>query len=541
MSGVSWLGAAVPLLEHFYPVTARLGATNAINAIGKFDPWPTQIWTDSPGIVFRAGTNSGLFLVEVAPDVAPGPHLVRAFNPQGASGPRFLMVEAQASVLEKEPNDDAMSAQRIESLPVLIDGRLDRGGDVDSYAVILTQGQTLIASLEAYVLASPVDAVLRLIDSRGVQVALNHDDGRTLDPFLTWTATTNGTYGVQVFGFSYPAGSDVRFAGGNTLIYRLHLSGGPWLQGTSPLGVQRGETTPLELAGWNLGAATPHSFQFDGKRVATNATQALLCVPGFENQSLLPVGEGVETLESEPNDVGSAAGLLVVPGAVSGCIGNTGDEDRFFFQAKKGEILRLELQSAVFGFPLDAWLAIEDGGGKQLARSDDGPSADPSLEWTAPSEGRYIAAVGSLLHRGGAEYRYRLAIRFARPEVKAFIKVNTLALKPGETNEFALSVSRRFGGNGNLQAAMGGLPAGIGCDRVTVPETGGEVKLKLIAAKDAKPFNGVVHPYLIETTSGREYRAVFEFITSGIDNGVPNGFNHLVIESTEEIWLTVIP
>ena len=55
-------------------------------------------------------------------------------------------------------------------------------------AVTLEAGQTLVASVEAYTLASPVDAVLRLVDARGVQVAFNHDDGRTLDPFLAWTA-----------------------------------------------------------------------------------------------------------------------------------------------------------------------------------------------------------------------------------------------------------------------------------------------------------------------------------------------------------------
>ena len=61
-----------------------------------------------------------------------------------------------------------------------INGRLEKGGDVDSYAVWLEAGQTAVAEVDAYVLASPLDAVLRVVDDQGRQLALNHDDGRTL-------------------------------------------------------------------------------------------------------------------------------------------------------------------------------------------------------------------------------------------------------------------------------------------------------------------------------------------------------------------------
>src|SRR4029453_10666821 len=102
----------------------------------------------------------------------------------------------------------------VEHLPASLNGRLDKSGDVDSFGIALEAGQTIVASVEAFTLASPVDAVLRLVDFRGVQVAFNHDDGRTLDPFLAWTAKSAGTYILQVFGFAYPATSDVKFTGG---------------------------------------------------------------------------------------------------------------------------------------------------------------------------------------------------------------------------------------------------------------------------------------------------------------------------------------
>ena len=237
--------AAAPTLEHLYPVAVQAGSTNSVITIGKFEPWPPKVWVDADGIVFTAETNSGKFSVEIATNAPVGPHLIRVFNEQGASGPRFLIVTREPQSAEQEPNDDFVKPQVLDPLPVSLNGRLDKSGDVDSFAVTLKAGQTLIASLEAYTLASPMDAVLRLVDGRGVQVALNDDDGRTFDPLLAWTAKSAGTYVLQVFAFAYPAVSEVKFTGGNACVYRLHVSRGPCVEYTLPLGVRRGAHTKL--------------------------------------------------------------------------------------------------------------------------------------------------------------------------------------------------------------------------------------------------------------------------------------------------------
>ncbi|HYV28976.1 MAG TPA: hypothetical protein VFA77_15680, partial [Candidatus Eisenbacteria bacterium] len=292
--------AAAPALEHFYPVALQAGTTNTIAAIGKFDPWPPKVWVDSAAISFKAETNIGKFSVEVATSALTGPHLIRVFNEQGASTLRFFIVTREPQGSEQEPNDDFTKPQVIERLPISLNGRLDKSGDVDSFAVTLETGQTLIASLEAYVLGSPVDAVLRLVDSHGLQMALNHDDGRTLDPFLAWTAKAAGAYILQVFGFAYPANSDVKFTGGNACVYRLHLSRGPSLHYTVPLGVQRGARTKLQLFGWNLGPNTAHEFDFDGSGFSDTEKDAVARIPGFDNTLTLPTGEGPELSEKEP-------------------------------------------------------------------------------------------------------------------------------------------------------------------------------------------------------------------------------------------------
>ena len=92
-----------------------------------------------------------------------------------------------------------------------------------------------------------------------------------------------------------------------------------------------------------------------------------------------------------------------------------GDEDRFGFAAMKDEKFLIEVQSVSLGFPLDAWLKLENSKGRELEKNDDSAGADPKLEWTAPDDGTFVAVIGNVLHRGGADYLYRLSVRRAMP------------------------------------------------------------------------------------------------------------------------------
>lgn len=530
--------AAAPTLDHLFPIAVQAGTTNSVTAIGKFEPWPPKVWVDAPGIVFKPETNNGKFSVEIATNAPVGPHLIRAFNEQGSSGPRFLIVTSDPQLAETEPNDDFKKPQLVGHLPASLNGRLEKSGDVDSFGVELAAGQTLMASVEAFTLASPVDAVLRVVDARGVQMAFNHD-GSTLDPFLAWTAKSAGSYVVQVFGFAYPAESDVKFTGNNKCVYRLQLSRGPCLRHTLPLGVQRGTQTSLRLAGWNMGPQD--EVTFNGSDLTTNATQATLRLPGFDNSLTLPIGDGPELMEQEPSEAGSETPRLDVPSAITGCIEKTGDEDRFSFAAAKDEKFLLEVQSASLGFPLDAWLKVENAEGKELAKSDDSAGADPKLEWTATEDGVFVAAIGNVLHRGGADFLYRLSVLRAVPSVKVNASETAFAIAPGKTNDLKITVKRLHGFKAKLTISATGLPDGLTLEPAEVPEKGGDVSLKLAASADAKPFSGPIQIVVTEIESGNEHRATANLTSSSENNGVPGGFTKLAIESTDQLWLTVLP
>lgn len=533
--------AAAPVLDHLFPAGLQAGTSNSVTFVGKFDPWPPRVWSDAPGLTFEPTTNNGVFTVWAATNTPPGPHFVRTFNGDGASAPRFLWVTQDAPAAEVEPNGEWNNPQALERLPATINGRLEKNGDVDSYAVRLEAGQTLVAWIEAYTLMSPLDPVLRLVDSRGIQVAWNHDDGRSLDPLLAWTAPAQGSYTVQVFAFAYPADSDIRFTGNARAVYRLHLTSGPVVRHTLPLGIRRGVRTPLQLRGWNLGAETNPVVEFDGGTVGPTADRvSFLPVAGVSLLDL-QVGDGPEGMESEPNSKSAEANPIELPGARTGELGSAGDEDRYRFTATQGEGVLMEIQSAALGFPLDAWLRVEDLTGRELARNDDATGADPRLEWTASEDGTYVAAVGNVLQRGGESAWYRLSVRRPVPALKATVADNTMVLEPGKTHEITVTVTRQHGFDAPLQIRTASLPEGVRAEPVEVSAKGGATTLKLVAADSAAPFSGPIGIQVVETGSGREHAVTMELVSAGENNGVPQGFRRLVLESISQFWLTVLP
>ncbi|MFM7100210.1 MAG: hypothetical protein ACKO3N_03465, partial [Verrucomicrobiota bacterium] len=189
---------------------------------------------------------------------------------------------------------------------------------------------------------------------------------------------------------------------------------------------------------------------------------------------------------------------------------------------------------------LDAWLRIEDGAGQELARNDDAASADPRLEWAAPADGPYFAAVGNLLQRGGPGYLYRLSLARAQPDLKATLADSAITLTPGRTNDVKLTLARSHGFAAKLAVEAKSLPPGVRALPLDVPEKGNEVTFQLVAETNAPPFSGPFQIVLHEPDSGREHPVVQELVSRGENNGVPQGYQRLVRETLDRLWLTVL-
>ncbi len=131
-------------------------------------------------------------------------------------------VDTLAECTEKEPNRP--DGSQPVTLPVIINGRVDRPGDRDVFVFEGRAGDEVVAEVDARRLDSPLDSVLRLTDGAGRQLAFNDDHadkgaGLTThhaDSLLSATLPGDGKYYIQL--------SDAQQKGGRAYGYRLRIS-----------------------------------------------------------------------------------------------------------------------------------------------------------------------------------------------------------------------------------------------------------------------------------------------------------------------------
>lgn len=474
--------AAAPAPEFIFPAGAKQRAQITVSVGGKLDGWPVGVWTDHPGLVFEAKTNSGSFAVNVSANVPPGPHLVRFYNGDGSAEPRTFVVGRRDEVLEAEPNDEFRKAQRIDQTAVVVNGRLEKAGDVDSFAIRAEQGKWIVASVDCYALGSSVDPVLQILDERGVRVALNHDT-HNLDALVAWQAPRTGTYVVQILGFAHPPAADVAAKGSPAYVYRLTMTTGPMVRSAFPMGVKRGSKSDLELIGWNL----PKMAQpVDATRTAL-AEQLIFAPAELTGDTLwLDVADANDIFEREPNDTASKAQSVTLPATLNGRIGQHGDVDRFSFPAKKNERFSFQLRAVELHSPLAARLRVEDTNGVSLAQQEGGDLTDPRLGWNAPADGTYVLAVSDMYGQGGSEWLYRIKTAPAPPHFTATLPTHAFFVENGKTNEIKVTITRNEGYKEKLVLAVKGLPDGVVAHIPPVPDKGTEVKIELVASPEAR-------------------------------------------------------
>ena len=94
----------------------------------------------------------------------PGSNICERFPSRSRSTACRSPLDTLPECLEQKPNDSPQQAQRI-TLPVIVNGRIDRPGDRDVFRFEGRAGQEIVAEVYARRLDSPLDSVLQLTDS----------------------------------------------------------------------------------------------------------------------------------------------------------------------------------------------------------------------------------------------------------------------------------------------------------------------------------------------------------------------------------------
>ena len=157
-----------PTLTGMFPQGAQRGSSAAVTVSGEFASWPLDCWIcddreRETNLVCKTMKAKGKLTITVPADAQAGVYWLRLYNKAGASSPRPFLVSELPDTIEKEPNNSAKDASLLDKSGILVHGRLEKKGDVDSYAVELDADEILVADLLASrTLASPMDGTLQI-------------------------------------------------------------------------------------------------------------------------------------------------------------------------------------------------------------------------------------------------------------------------------------------------------------------------------------------------------------------------------------------
>ena len=389
--------AEAPAVSSLYPAGVQRGQSVDVTLNGKPGTAPVQAWTQSDALTLTMSEDAKTLTIAANESAVPGLHWIRISNAEGAGDLLPFFVGVLPELNETEPNDAHDELSPV-TLPAVVNGILNKSGDVDTCAVPLEPGQTLIASIEANrSLSSPMDGVLQVLSPDGFVLEQNDDD-HGFDPQLAFTARTAGLHFVRVFGFPADPNSSIRYAGGGDYIYRLTLTTGPFIDHLAPGSPD--SANQLSAIGWNLPADQ-------------TTLDETVQTPGLHH--VRPFEPGEPAAVSEPST------SRALPLHVIGHLAEPGEVDAYPFDAKAGASLKIAVRARALERPLDAVLRILNEAGDELQQTDDAGRNvfDPALTWKAPADGTYTLEVRDRFGHGGPRYVYDLTVLPEQPDVVA--------------------------------------------------------------------------------------------------------------------------
>ena len=192
----------IPFVTSIFP----LGGPSGSNATFDVDGWNL------------AGNSLAMDTTEKR----PGTFFVSVRNQQLLSNSVRILLDSKPDSFETEPNDCPNLAQSM-TLPIALNGRIDRPGDQDVFRFDGKAGDEIVAEIFARRLGSPLDSVLKLSDADGKQITINDDNEDRSYGLLTHHADSRIECKLQADGTYFLTVADTQHQGGNDYGYRLYV------------------------------------------------------------------------------------------------------------------------------------------------------------------------------------------------------------------------------------------------------------------------------------------------------------------------------
>jgi hypothetical protein len=562
-------GLPQPRLLVVSPAGGRAGTAVEVTLTGNDLHGPQKLLFSHPGIKSqspesvsttaarpdkprRGGGQQALeeakFKVTIPADVPPGTYDVRFVSKDGVSNPRAFVVGDLPETTEKESNDDVDKAQEIP-LNSTVHGAITSPTDVDYFRFAGKKGQRVVVSCLASSIDSKLQAEVEVWDRAGTKLAANrnYNDG---DALLDVTLPADGDYFVRVNSFAYLLGTFEHF-------YRLTVSTAPWIDAVFPPVLEPGKATQVTVYGRNLPDGKPDPAAVVDGRVLEKVTVTVNApgdaaalqrlafrghvgpvggaMDGFEyrtrnkvgasNPFLLTFAHAPVIIDKGDHESPAKAQAVAVPCEIAGRVEKKGERDWYAFNAKKGEVLSIELYGDRLGSPIDLYAVLKSGGpkGGLIQELDDNNEAVPNqffargadpprYQFKAPADGTYLLMVSSREAEVDASPRqqYRVRITPEKPDFRLVLMPaspnapDACVIRRGATQFFDAFVTRIDGFNEDVTLTAEGLPQGVTCPPQKILSGQRQGVLVLSAAEGAPLWAGEIRVKATATIGGKE-------------------------------------
>jgi hypothetical protein len=227
---------------------------------------------------------------------------------------------------------------------------------------------------------------------------------------------------------------------------------------------------------------------------------------GVSTAFTFEVGDMPETVAAEPNSKLTEPQKIQLPVTVNGTLAGSAERDYFSFAAKKDETYTFDLRAfrlselaAQFFNPV---LYLYDSKGKEVAKNLGASDLDPSLTWTAPTDGEYTLLVRDLLWKGNPASIYRLRAFVGSPPTPEtpepvsgpdFVITalpDTVNLAPGGIAAIVVRATKRQKLSTGITISVSDLPPGVTAEPCAIPPDDDKALLILRASEEARPTGG---------------------------------------------------
>ena len=460
----------------------------------------------------RAQTELVFAEVTIAPDAKPGRREIRVITKRGVSNalPFFVgqvpevarkpMKTMKLPVLGKEhlaQRNRPLSEEEMRIVvPCTMNGQI-APGEVNRYRFSAAKGQRLVISVKARDLIPYVpdgvpgwlQAVLRLYDSRGNEVAYNDDFRFNPDPLIYYEVPADGEYVLTI--------NEALFRGRESFVYRITIGELPFITSIFPLGARAGEQVKIEMDGWNLADAQilPPKDASPGRCLIAASNGKY-----FSNEVPFALDTLPECLDAEPNDQPAQAQKVSLPIIVNGRIDRPGDWDVFEVDGKAGQTIVAEVNARRLASPLDSFVKITGPDGKIIALNDDHydaasglntDHADSYVMVKLPADGKYCVHLGDTQRRGGKEYAYRIRISEPRPDFELRVVPSRIVVRSNSSTAVTVYALRKDGFDGPIALSFRELPPGFESAPILIPagKDSARLTLKTTLQTTEKPQN----------------------------------------------------